>query len=117
MSVFEKIINGELPSIKIYEDDFTVAIHDKDPQSPIHILVLPKKKTKNIEELDDTTVAQLFDSVREVAKKMGLDKRGYRIIINNGEDAHQNIPYLHIHILGGTKLSKTIHHDYTRTAM
>lgn len=117
MTVFEEIISGNSPATKVYEDEFTVAFYDKDPQSPVHILVVPKKKTKNIDEVDGKTVSDLIEATKKVAKKMGLDKSGYRLIINNGEDAHQNIPYLHIHILGGKKLSKTIHHDYTHTAM
>lgn len=115
MSVFEQIINGTLPSNKIYENETVLAIHDKDPQSPVHILVLPKKKCKNIEDADSQTISDLFNAIKEITNKMGLNKSGYRVIINNGEDAHQNIDYLHIHILGGKKLSKTIHYDYTHT--
>lgn len=117
MTVFEEIIKGTAHANKIYEDEEVVAFHDKDPQAPVHILVVPKTKCVNLQDANGEILCGLLKGVQAVAKKMKLDESGYRVIVNNGADAHQNIPYLHIHILGGKKLSKTIHHDFTHTAM
>ncbi|WDL74345.1 histidine triad nucleotide-binding protein [Helicobacter winghamensis] len=104
MSVFEKIIKGEIPCNKVLENDDFLAFHDIAPKAPIHVLAIPKKFAKDFQELDPQEMAGLTSFIQEVAKLLGLDKGGYRIISNVGVDGGQEIPYLHFHILGGAKL-------------
>jgi histidine triad (HIT) family protein len=104
MTIFHKIAAGEIPCQKIYEDEFTLAFHDINPKAPIHILVVPKKFSKDLEDLDDESLCAMTKAVREVAKLTGLDKSGYRLITNVGNDGGQEVPYIHFHILGGMKL-------------
>lgn len=104
MSVFEKIIKGEIPCNKVLENDDFLAFHDIAPKTPIHVLAIPKKFAKDFQELAPQEMAGLTSFIQEVAKLLGLDKSGYRIISNVGVDGGQEIPYLHFHILGGAKL-------------
>ncbi|GHV03983.1 histidine triad nucleotide-binding protein [Campylobacterota bacterium] len=116
MSIFTKIINHEIPANRVYEDDYTLAFHDVDPQAPIHILVIPKKEVAHLQDLDGETMTHLLFAVQQVAKKLKLDERGYRVVINNGADAGQEVPHVHLHLLGGTKLGHIHHQDRTHTA-
>lgn len=105
--VFCKIIKGEIPSTKVYEDDNILAFNDINPIAPIHILVVPKKHIKSLMELDESdteTMKNLLNSIKKVAKIKGLDEKGFRVITNIGDDAGQAVKHLHFHILGGTKL-------------
>ena len=104
MTVFEKIINGEFPCNKVHENRDFLAFHDISPKAPIHVLVIPKKFAKDFQEVDSNTMSLATPFIQEVAKILGLDKTGYRIISNIGLDGGQEIPYLHFHILGGAKL-------------
>ncbi|TLD81130.1 histidine triad nucleotide-binding protein [Helicobacter sp. MIT 11-5569] len=104
MSVFEKIIKGEIPCNKVLENDDFLAFHDIAPKAPIHILVIPKKFAKDFQELNPQEMVGLTNFIQEVARLLGLDKSGYRLISNVGIDGGQEIPYLHFHILGGAKL-------------
>ena len=104
MTVFHKIINGEIPCSKVYEDEHTLAFHDIHPQAPVHILVIPKTFANNFEDASDEQLIAMSKTVREVAKIMGLDKDGYRVITNIGKNGGQEVPYIHFHILGGKKL-------------
>ncbi len=104
MTVFHKIITGEIPCSKVYEDEYTLAFHDINPKAPIHILVIPKQFAKDLQDVDDTTLIQMRNAVKEVAKLTGLDINGYRLISNIGRDGGQEVPYIHFHILGGKKL-------------
>jgi len=101
--IFCKIINGEIPSSKIYENDAVIAFDDIDPKAPAHTLVVPKIHVKNIDELNNenkSMMSDIFMAVQEVARIKGLEK-GYRVLINNGKAAHQEVQHLHIHVLGG----------------
>ena len=103
--IFCKIIKGEIPSTVVYEDDNVIAFKDVQPIAPIHILVVPKTHVVNIMEVEDTKMlADLHKGVKEVAKIMGLDEKGFRVITNVGEDAGQTVMHLHIHVVGGAKL-------------
>ena len=104
MNVFEKIIKGEIPCNKVLENDDFLAFHDIAPKAPIHVLAIPKKFAKDFQELNPQEMVGLTRFIQEVAKLLGLDKSGYRIISNIGVDGGQEIPYLHFHILGGAKL-------------
>ena len=102
--IFCKIISGDIPSEKVYENDKVIAFKDIAPQAPVHILVIPKTHIQNIDDLNDgnfNLMSDIFLAVKDIAKNNELDKMGYRIIINNGESAGQVVFHLHIHILGG----------------
>lgn len=103
-SIFTKIINNEIPSKKVLENETCIAIHDIAPKAPIHILIIPKKEIKDFQELDAQTMQNLLLFIQEVARKMELDQKGYRLITNIGKDGGQEVPHLHFHLLGGGKL-------------
>jgi len=109
--LFCNIIEGSIPSTKVYENDKVYAFEDIDPKAPVHILVIHKTHTKNIDELtkDNAQImADLFLAVKEVAALKGIDKDGYRVIINNGTAGGQEVWHLHIHILGGQKMGPMV---------
>lgn len=105
--VFCKIIKGEMPSKKVYEDDEILAFYDINPIAKVHVLVIPKMHIKSLQELKEENkdlLFHLFEKINEVAKIVGVDKTGFRVISNVGEDAGQAVKHLHFHILGGEKL-------------
>ncbi|MGN0680248.1 MAG: histidine triad nucleotide-binding protein [Oscillospiraceae bacterium] len=104
--IFCKIIAGEIPSTKVYEDDDILAFRDINPQAPTHILVIPKQHIAGVHEVNAgnaAVVAKIFVKIAEIAKQEGLTN-GYRVVSNVGEDGGQTVPHLHFHILGGKKL-------------
>lgn len=106
MTLFEKIMVGEIPADKVHEDDLCIAIRDIDPQAPTHLLVVPRKAIPRIGEAaadDQELLGHLLLVAREVARKEGLDE-GFRIVINNGPDGGESVPHLHVHVLGGRSL-------------
>ncbi len=105
MTIFSKIISGEIPCNKVHEDNQFLAFHDINPKAPIHILIIPKKEYKNFQEVDPKIMGDMTRFIQDVAKLMGLDQSGYRLITNNGSDGGQEVPHLHFHLLGGAKLS------------
>ena len=105
--LFCKIIAGEIPSAKVYEDELCYAFRDINPQAPTHILVVPKAHVANILEaaaLPDETLAHLLRVIGKIAAQEGLE-RGFRVISNCGPDACQSVPHLHFHILGGRQMA------------
>lgn len=105
--LFCKIIKGEIPSTKVYEDDKILAFRDINPMAPTHILVIPKEHIGGVDELNDqnsAVVSHIFAKIAEIAKKEGLEN-GYRVVSNVGEDGGQTVRHLHFHILGGKKLN------------
>jgi len=102
--IFCKIVEGEIPSNKILENDDFIAFHDLYPKAPIHILVIPKKHVDCFQEVSSETMASMTPFIQEVATLTGIDKSGYRLITNNGDDGGQEIHHLHFHVLGGAKL-------------
>ena len=109
--LFCKIINGDIPSAKVYEDEKVYAFRDIAPQAPVHVLVIPKKHVASvaaIDELDDATVAACLRACRKVAELEGLTEGGFRVVSNCGDDACQSVKHLHFHVLGGKKLSETM---------
>ena len=106
--LFCKIINGDIPSKKVYEDDFVFAFYDIAPQAPVHILVIPKV---HIPSMDGVTaenadvVARIFTVIPKIAADAGLSG-GYRVVSNCGDDACQSVKHLHFHILGGAQLGE-----------
>lgn len=103
-TIFSKIIKGEIPCNKVLEDDDFLAFHDINPRAPIHILIIPKVEVKNFQSFSGEKMSKMTDFIHKVATHMGLDKNGYRLITNNGEDGGQEVMHLHFHMLGGTKL-------------
>ena len=105
--IFCKIIKGEIPSTKVYEDEDMVIIKDIAPQAPIHLLLLPKEHFANIIEMTDEQsliVARCLKKLSTMVDDLGL-QNGFRLISNKGKDACQSVEHLHIHILGGEQLS------------
>ena len=103
--VFCKIVEGKIPSTKVYEDDEVLAFKDINPIAPIHILIIPKKHIKSLTELnDDKLLAHIFKVIKDVAKSQGVEEKGYRVITNIGEDGGQAVKHLHFHVIGGKKL-------------
>lgn len=106
--IFCKIIAGEIPSKKAYEDEYVYAFHDINPQSPVHILVIPKAhiaSADGINKENADVVAKIFEVIPKIAADAGLSG-GYRIVSNCGDDACQSVKHLHFHILGGKKLAE-----------
>ena len=108
--IFCAIINGEIPSKKVYEDESCYAFLDINPQAPVHCLLVPKKHVGSCDEISEEncdTAAKIFAAIPKIAKILNLTN-GYRVITNAGEDACQSVKHLHFHILGGKKLSETM---------
>lgn len=107
-NVFQKIIKGELPSKKVFEDEKTLAIHDINPAAPVHILVFPKGEFYSFDEFcaksSPEQVGTFFQTVRKVAIGAGLQEDGFRIVCNHGLFSEQVVPHFHVHILGGRVL-------------
>lgn len=104
--IFCKIIKGEIPSQKVYEDDEILAFKDINPIAPVHILVIPKKHiacANNLKVEDEALIGRIFTVIKDLAKENNL-KNGYRIVNNCGEDGGQEVKHLHFHLLGGRKL-------------
>ena len=100
--LFCKIINGEIPSSKVYEDDTVFAFRDIDPQAPTHILIIPKQHIKSAAEIDESNsavISHIFEVAAKIAKQEGLDD-GFRIVNNCGKDGGQSVSHLHFHVLG-----------------
>lgn len=102
--IFCKIVNNEIPSNKVAENDNFLAFHDINPKAPVHVLVIPKEHTQSFHTANDEILKGLSAFTKEVAEKLGVDKSGYRVITNIGEDGGQEVPHLHLHLLGGGKL-------------
>lgn len=101
--IFCKIAKKEIPTEPVYEDEYTIAFNDLNPQAPVHVLVIPKEHYASLNELDNKEVmSALFSAVKNVVKKLGISE--YRTVINTGESAGQTVFHLHIHILAGRPL-------------
>jgi histidine triad (HIT) family protein len=107
-TLFEKIVAREVPATILYEDDKVIAFRDIKPQAPTHVLIVPKKPIPRIAEAqpaDHQILGHLLLKAAEVAKQLGLNQNGFRLVFNNGADAGEAVPHLHCHILGGRKMS------------
>jgi len=109
--LFCKIIKGDIPSTKVYEDEHVYAFRDIAPQAPTHVLVIPKKHVAGVvacDELDDAAIAACIRACRTVAQLEGLTEKGFRVVSNCGDDACQSVHHLHFHVLGGRKMGETM---------
>ena len=104
-NVFAKILRGEIPCRKVYEDNFALAFHDINPQAPVPVLVIPKAPFVSWDDFsataDEATIAGFVRAVGTVARENGLVEPGYRMLANVGQHGHQEVPHLHVHLFGG----------------
>ncbi len=106
--IFCKIVNGDIPSNKVYEDDTVLAFHDIAPQMPVHVIVIPKTHIASAAEVNEdnsAVIGHIFEVIPKIAKDLGLDN-GFRIINNCGKDGGQTVGHIHFHILGGKTLGE-----------
>ena len=109
--LFCKIIKGEIPSTKVYENEEILAFNDINPAAPIHILVIPKKhiiSLAHMEKEDEAIVGRIYGVINKIAEEKGFKESGYRVIVNCGKDAGQEVMHLHFHILAGAKFGDKI---------
>ena len=113
-NVFAKILRGEIPCKKVFENESALAFHDIAPQAPVHVLVIPKGRYVSIADFttsaSDAEIAGFFRAVGQIARDLGLDTPGYRTLANMGEDAGQEVPHFHVHLFGGRKLGIMLVH-------
>jgi histidine triad (HIT) family protein len=107
-NVFAKILRGEIPCSKVYEDEWALAFHDINPQAPVHVLVIPKGAWVSWDDFSERAsgeeIAGFVRAVGQVARDLGLVAPGYRLLANIGANGHQEVPHLHIHLFGGRRL-------------
>ena len=109
--IFCKIIKGEIPSTKVYEDEEILAFNDVNPAAPIHILVVPKKHIESLAHLekdDEVLVGKIYGVINKIAEEQGFKDDGFRVIVNCGKNGGQEVMHLHFHVLAGTKLGEKI---------
>ena len=107
-TIFQRIIDKEIPAKLVHEDDLCIAIHDVHPQAPVHVLVIPKRLVPRISEAsvaDQALLGHLLLTATAVARTLGIAESGYRIVINNGPDGGESVPHLHVHLLGQRPLA------------
>ncbi len=111
-NVFARILRGEIPCKKVYEDTHVLAFHDINPQAPVHILVIPKGAYVSLDDFSarasDAEVVAFTRALGEIARAQGVDRSGYRTLANHGADANQEVPHFHVHIFGGRRLGRMI---------
>jgi diadenosine tetraphosphate (Ap4A) HIT family hydrolase len=107
-NIFARILRGEIPSSRVYEDEWAIAFHDINPQAPVHVLVIPRGPYRSWADFSakasDAEIGGFVRAVGRVAQDLGLEAPGYRLLANAGIDAHQEVPHLHVHIFGGKPL-------------
>lgn len=114
-NIFAKILRGDIPCKKIYDDEHVLAFHDLYPKAPVHILVIPKGAYADMDDFTTRAsadeIAALFKALGQIARDNGIDKTGYRVISNCGVHGGQEVPHLHLHLLGGKKLGRMVEAD------
>lgn len=99
--IFCKIVAGDIPCDKVYEDDLMIAIKDVAPAAPVHVLLIPKVHTENILTVDSKLCLHMLSKIKQIVDKLGIAEKGFRVVINTGDDGGQTVKHLHIHIIGG----------------
>ena len=102
--VFCKIVSGEIPSKRVYEDDQVIVINDLNPGAPVHVLVIPKEHTENILTASPEILVHVKKVLPVIVKKLGIAEKGFRVVVNTGVEGVHTVPHLHFHILGGKEL-------------
>lgn len=107
-NIFAKIIRGEIPGKKAFEDEHVLAIHDIAPAAPVHVLVMPKGEYVSFDDFSRNASPEVqhhfYRAITEIARMTGVEKSGYRLIANHGADASQSVPHFHMHLIGGREL-------------
>lgn len=107
-NIFAKILRGEIPARKVYEDEHALAFHDVNPQAPVHVLIIPKGPFVSLADFQadapDAMIVGFWRAVGKVARELGLEEGGYRVLANAGPDSHQEVPHLHVHLFAGRPL-------------
>jgi histidine triad (HIT) family protein len=111
-NIFAKILRGEIPCKKVYEDEHVLAFHDINPQAPIHVLVVPKGQYVSWDDFSanasDREIAGFVRAAGKIARDLGADKKGYRVLANAGADGGQEVPHFHLHIFAGRPLGRMV---------
>lgn len=111
-NIFARVLRGEIPCNKVYEDEHVLAFHDIRPQAPVHVLVIPKGAYVSFDDFhataSDAEIAALGRAIGKVARQVGVGDGGYRVIANCGANGHQEVPHLHLHILGGRPMGRMV---------
>jgi histidine triad (HIT) family protein len=111
-NIFARILRGEIPAKKVYEDEWALGFHDINPQAPVHVLIIPKGKYCAFADFAATAAAEeiagFMRAVGKVAKQLGLEGSGYRLLANMGEHSGQEVPHFHVHLFGGRPLGRMI---------
>ena len=114
-NIFARILRGEVPCRRVYEDEHALAFHDVNPQAPVHVLVIPKSPYVSLADFaaqaPPETVAGFFRAIATVARELGLEQPGYRVLANMGHHAHQEVPHFHVHVFGGRPLGPMLAHS------
>lgn len=108
MTLFEKIAAREIPARIVAESDEWLAFHDVNPQAPVHVLIVPKRAIARLDQATEEDAAlfgRMLLAANEIAKSLGISESGFRMVINNGRDAGESVPHLHLHLLGGRPLA------------
>ena len=107
-NIFAKILRGEIPCQKVFEDDFALCFRDINPQAPIHVLIIPKGRFKDASDFFNKAkpeeIAGMMRAVARAAKELGVEDSGYRILANQGQNAGQEVPHFHVHLFAGRAL-------------
>ena len=111
-NIFARIIRGEIPNKTVHEDEHVLAFHDVNPQTPVHVLVIPKGRYVSMDDFaanaSDGEIAAFVRAIAKIARDLGVAESGYRFLSNHGRDAHQEVAHFHVHIFGGRRLGRMI---------
>jgi histidine triad (HIT) family protein len=117
-NIFARILRGEIPCKRVYEDDYALAFHDINPLAPVHVLVIPKGEYVSMDDFTGNAsteaIAGFFRAVGETARQLGLPRDGYRFLANTGAHGHQEVPHFHVHLFGGAPLGRMLSKIETR---
>ncbi len=102
--IFCKIVAGEIPSERVYEDDKVIVINDLNPGAPVHVLIIPKEHSENILTASPEVLTHVQKILPEITKTLGILEKGFRVVVNTGAEGGQTVPHLHFHVLGGKEL-------------